>query len=353
MKGNLAKYKALARRLTRRSKANAAKVGRMMLETADKLTALAALYESTLVGDFSFNGSKIIGEEAQRELRGLYSRIYAEIQNEVRTEWETANGVADEFVTATLGADVLAVANAQRFFSRGREAMDAFLKRKTNGMNLSDKVWKYTEQLKGELELALNVSIGEGLSAQRLSQRVRGYLIRPDKLFRRVRDKKSHLLKLSKAAKAFHPGRGVYRSAYKNAMRLARTETNMAYRTADCDRWQALDFVIGYEVKTAGGANVCKACEALAGKYPKAFKFTGWHPHCRCYMIPITAQGDDWEKMKRAIVMGGKYESPNVIKDAPQFTKWAEEHKVSAREALKKGTASVWLRENEVFLGGV
>ena len=30
-----------------------------------------------------------------------------------------------------------------------------------------------------------------------------------------------------KAAQAFHPGHGVYRSSYKNALRLAATETNM------------------------------------------------------------------------------------------------------------------------------
>lgn len=349
-KGNLTKYKELARRLNKRSKANANKVGRMMMETAEKLTALVALYESAISGDLSFSKSQILRYEAQREMQGLYSKIYNEIQNDIQVEWDTANRVADDFVTSTLGADVLATANVQRYFSRGKEAMDAFLKRNVNGLSLSDKVWKYTNQFESEIELALNVSIGEGLSAQKLSKKVRGYLQNPGKLFRRVRDKKSHLLKLSKAAKAYHPGRGVYRSAYKNAMRLARTETNRAYRSADCDRWQTFDFVLGYEIKTAGGDNVCPNCEALAGKYPKTFKFTGWHPHCRCFMIPITAQGDDWKKMKRAMVMGEKYESPNVIKDAPQFTKWAEDNREIISKALEKGKGSEWLKANEKFL---
>ena len=30
-------------------------------------------------------------------------------------------------------------------------------------------------------------------------------------------------------------------------MRLTRTETNIAYRTADQDRWQRMDFVVGSE----------------------------------------------------------------------------------------------------------
>lgn len=76
-----------------------------------------------------------------------------------------------------------------------------------------------------------------GKSANYLISDVRKYLKNPDALFRRVRDKHGNL-RLSKAAKAYHPVRGVYRSAYKNALRLTATETNMAYRTADHLRWQ-------------------------------------------------------------------------------------------------------------------
>ncbi|EJW89679.1 hypothetical protein EVA_22214, partial [gut metagenome] len=49
-------------------------------------------------------------------------------------------------------------------------------------------------------------------------------------------------------AAQFHPGRGVYRSSYMNARRLAATETNIAYRTADHLRWQDFDFVVGIRI---------------------------------------------------------------------------------------------------------
>jgi hypothetical protein len=55
-------------------------------------------------------------------------------------------------------------------------------------------------------------------------------------------------LDLSKNAKAFHPGKGAYRSSYKNAMRLTRTETNASYRLADQDQWQRMDFVVSMRV---------------------------------------------------------------------------------------------------------
>ena len=87
----------------------------------------------------------------------------------------------------------------------------------------------------------------------------------------RVRDEPGQL-QLSKRAKEFHPGAGVYRSSYKNARRLAVTETNMAYHKADNERWRQLDFVLGYEVQVSGtNPNVCPLCMELAGKYPKEF----------------------------------------------------------------------------------
>ena len=83
-----------------------------------------------------------------------------------------------------------------------------------------------------------------------LSRDVRQYLKYHNKLFRRVRDKDG-VLRLSKAAAAFHPGRGVYRSSYKNALRLTATENNIAYRTCDHLSWNALPFVLGQEIKTS------------------------------------------------------------------------------------------------------
>ena len=141
------------------------------------------------------------------------------------------------------------------------------------------------------MELALDIGIGEGRSAAELSRDVRRYLNHPERLFRRVRDKHGNLV-LSQAAKAFNPGQGVYRSSFKNARRLTATETNMAYRKADNERWQQLFFVVGFEVKLSNnhsinGVPFTDICDELAGKYPKTFVFTGWHPLCRCYTVPI------------------------------------------------------------------
>ena len=216
---------------------------------------------------FRFSDHKRLSAKATNILRGLYSAVYQEIRRGVTAEWEYANLSADAMITSLFGKDLQEDNHFARWFARNQEAMDSFFSRKSahGGLNLSQKVWKYTGQLKEEMEIALSVSLGRGDSAATVSRKVRQYLRDPDRLFRRVRDAEGNL-KLSKRAAAFHPGRGEYRSSYKNAMRLTRTETNMAYRAADCDRWSRIPFVVGMEVKRSNHPFGCEVCEALKGK---------------------------------------------------------------------------------------
>ena len=143
-----------------------------------------------------------------------------------------------------------------RYYSTNEAARDAFIARKQNGLGLSDRVWRYTDEFKEEMEMGLDLGIRGGLSADQISRDLRQYLQHPDKLFRRVRDEHG-ILHPSKRAAAFNPGRGVYRTSYLNARRLAVTETNTAYRTADHERWQNLDFVVGIEIHLSGN-HTCK-----------------------------------------------------------------------------------------------
>lgn len=71
----------------------------------------------------------------------------------------------------------------------------------------------------------------------------------------------------------------------------------------------------------------------MKGKYPKAFKFVGWHPQCLCYAIPIMEDfnSEDRRNRLRAALYGTeykKYVSPNTITDVPdEFKAWVEENK--------------------------
>ena len=299
----------------------------------ERLLALASQHpDLTADKKFSFADNMRVGDETSRVIRSLYSQVYAEIKKDCEAEWEYANLSCDKMIQSIFGWKLKDKSLYARWFERNSEAVDKFFARTQDvgGLNLSQRVWKYTGQLRTEMEAAITVSLGEGASAAQMSREVRKYLKYPDKLFRRVKgsDGKLHL---SENAKAFHTGRGVYRSSYKNAMRLTRTETNAAYRTADEDRWERMDFVIGFEVKKSAQHEVRMPkgdiCDLLAGKYPKGFKFTDWHPHCLCYVVPILAKENDFIAMQKAILNGNDPRTVDMqaqeIKDVPDnFKKW-------------------------------
>ncbi len=289
----------------------------------------------------------------------LNGNVLTAIVNGVRSEWTLSNNKNDELCNMVFGsrASSLPEALARRYYSTNEGARDAFIARKVDGLGLSDNVWRYTNQFQSEIEMALDTGIRSGLSADEISRDVRDYLKYPDKLFRRVRDEHGQL-HLSKRAQEFHPGRGVYRSSYMNARRLAATETNIAYRTADHVRWQQLDFVVGIEIHLSNNHN-CKGvptgtyydiCDELQGKYPKDFQFTGWHPHCRCYATSILKTEEEMEADNSRIMAGEEVseDSENEITAPPErFTKWMDENSLRIDEARKNGTLPYFIRDNE------
>lgn len=168
---------------------------------------------------------------------------------------------------------------------KGEDTLQSLVMKEKKRM-LSGRVWNLTQQYRTEIEMALDVAIHEGTPANQLTSVLKKYLQNPDTLFRKYRDKNG-ILQLSQKAKEYRSGQGVYRSAYKNAERLARTEINIAYRTADIERWQSMDMIVGYEIKRSKHPHGCEICDMMKGIYPKSFVWVGNHPNCRCYMTPV------------------------------------------------------------------
>ena len=298
-----------------------------------------AVYISGTVGQikpdtlFSFDDYPITRKRIENLMSGLKSRMQAVVLNGINTEWTLANNKNSELANRVFGKNVGKLSKAQyrRYYSTNEEAREAFAQRKTGGLNLSQKVWRYTEQFKEEIEIGLDIGIRSGRSADEMSRDLRQYLKQPDKLFRRVRDEHGQL-QLSKRAKAYHPGQGVYRSSYKNAQRLAATETNMAYRASDHLRWQQMDFVVGIEIHlsnnhTLNGKPFHDICDELQGRYPKDFVFKGWHPYCRCFATSILKTPEEIAKDTQKILNGEAVddESMNRVDDVPQaFKEWVQ-----------------------------
>lgn len=247
-------------------------------------------------GEFMFDKFPGVKKRVDALFRELHDNLVVQVSEGNREEWLLSAAKNDALVDSLFGHVAKYGKVAREWKEPNLSALERFTERKERGMTLSGRVWNLTNQFKGELEMALELGLGEGKSADDLSRAVRGFLNEPHKLFRRVRNEKG-VLRLSKAAAAYHPGQGgqgVYRSSYKNALRLTATENNMAYRTADHERWQRMDFVIGIEIKLSNNHPVNDICNELIGVYPKTFKFVGWHPFCRCIAVPKLADEDDF-----------------------------------------------------------
>lgn len=289
---------------------------------------------------FSFDDYPITRRKVETLLSGLKTRIETVVLNGIEAEWTLANNKNNELANRVFGDNVGKLTEAQyrRYYSTNEAAREAFTQRKVNGLNLSDRVWRYTNQFKDEIELGLDVGIRSGRSADEMSRDLQQYLKNPDMLFRCVRDEHGQL-QLSKRAAAYHPGRGVYRSSYKNARRLAATETNIAYRTSDHLRWQFMDFVVGIEIHLSNNHPVPDICDDLKGSYPKDFKFTGWHPHCRCYATSILKTQEEIDRDTQKLLNGEPVdgESVNKVNDVPQaFKDWVKDnaHRIVKAQSL-------------------
>lgn len=267
-------------------------------------------------------------------------------------EWYEAVANKSALIDSFIKSTRLTQSQLETYNSRNLEALQAFQNRKIGGLNLSEKIWNYTNQFKGDLEMALDIGIGDGRSAAELSRDVRSYLNEPEKLFRRVRDKHG-VLQLSKNAKKYSPGPGQYRSSYKNAMRLARTEVNMAYRESDYQKNQQLDFVVGFKVVRSNHEFDCVVCNSLKGNYPKTFKFVGWHPQCRCHVEDILATEEEFIRNQKRMLSGEDIPlvSKNEVTELPKgFKQWVSDNEERITTAKKNGTLPYFLKDNSNHL---
>lgn len=257
---------------------------------------LARIYgELPPVDVFDLDAMPQLKQAINRELRRLAGEMQGGIVTGMRNEWTLANNKNDDIVKGLLGGRVLPAALDEKYMNRNIAGLKGFVGRTTDGMGLSDRIWQTVKGHSVVIEQHMGLGILDGTPAKSLATEMKKHLNEPDRLFRRVRDKEGKL-RLSKAAKAYKPGRGQYRSAYKNALRMTRTETNEAYRHADYLRRQEMDFIKEIEIVRSGVRYPCDICEEKAGRYPKDFQWTGWHPNCDCYTVSVLPSEEEFIK---------------------------------------------------------
>ena len=331
------------------------KYGELNKRLAKYVMLVESIYE-----DLNLEAAKIVGitdftidsdrtfmwsdyPQTRKRIRDLQERFVEDIGSVIYSgtseEWKNSNEVQDLLankVLQTYGATI-GKEKYEILYQPNNDALKAFQQRKDKGFTISDKLWNQSTLYKQELEEAISCAIQKGTSAITLSKQISKYLLDFPQL------QKDYKERFGKASRAMDCE---YRS-----IRLAASEVNMAYRQAENLRWQQMYFVVGYEIKlsnnhTCNGKPFQDICDILAGKYPKDFQWTGWHPLCRCYKIPILKTEEEfWEWDGRSEATTA---SVNEVKDVPDaFKKWINEN---IQRAKSWDSAPYFIRDNDKYI---
>lgn len=244
-----------------------------------------------------------------------------------------------------------------------------------NGLNLAQIVWNYCQQTKSEFEMAMSNTIADGIkkgsSAEEVGKSIRKYLNDPDMMYRRY-----HTIKVQKNGKKKDVvtwrrrriidgkvrfieeplekvGMGVYRSARKNALRVARTEINSAYHKARNERWQNEPFVIGQYIHVSPQHNIDDICNDLEGRYPKDYVWISWHAQCICTSDPITIQGEEKKAFYKRLMAGedmSNYVSPFAVLTMPEkYNQYIKDNSEAIVKAGMRGKLAWHLQDNTKY----
>ena len=105
--------------------------------------------------------------------------------------------------------------------------------------------------------------------------------------------------------------------------------------------------------KTNAVKHLVDICDDLQGRYPKDFKFTGWHPHCRCHVITILKSKDEIKQDIKRLTNGETVDntSVNEVTELPKnFTEWVQNNE----ERLKgRATLPYFIKDNQRQVNGI
>lgn len=273
--------------------------------------------------------------ELGRDLLLLQRQYVREMQSLIYSgtsaEWINSNMFQNLIASKVLGFYGAQVSGHKfkHYLQTNSELLKAFQVRKDRGLNLSAKLWNQSQVYKDALEAIISTAVEKGMSAITLSKKISQYLKDWPSLQADYQEKYGKVTRRHNCE---------YRS-----IRLARNEINIAYRIAEQERWKQFDFILGYKIKLSDSHPKYDICDELVGDYPVEFKFTGWHPNCLCYTVPIVMSEDEYWSDDRN-------NSPNLVTAPPDnFGKWIDKAENLERidKANKRGTLPYWLRDNE------
>lgn len=298
--------------------------------------ALGAGYEGD--GEFHFDDDAVSRRLIREVQQGFVDDMQSIIYSGITKEWRESNRIQDLIADKVLSFYDVTNKNGdkyRRYYQTDSGAYRAFNARRDRGLNLSKNLWSQADDYKTALEETISLGIQKGTSAITLSKKISQYLNDFDKI------REDYTERFGKASRV--------KNCEYRSIRLARSEINMAYRTAEQERWKRMDFILGYEIKLSKAHKHEDICDCLAGKYPKDFKWTGWHPNDMCYAVPIIMSDEEFWGFDED---GNDVEAtPNYVDDVPKgFKDWVKDNDVYIKGAAKRGTLPYFVRDNMHFV---
>lgn len=300
-------YKDLSKRLNAYTK----KILLIYAELANEASKIALSTNFDGEGEFSFASFPRTSKKVESLLDYYSNNMQALVYSGISSEWKNSNTLQDLLAKRVIFSFTRKVGEAKKkaYYEHNNAAKKAFVERKVKGLNLSQRIWNQRDDVKEALEKCLSTGIEKGMSAVKLSKKVSKYLNDYPSL---AKDYKK------KFGKAITIQNCEYRS-----VRLARNEINMAYRSAEQERWARMDYIKGKEIKTTNNLSHKKdMCDLLTGIYPKDFYWTGWHVNCMCYAIPVIMSEKEYWSLEKP-----KVEIPK------KFNDWINENKDKFKES--------------------
>ncbi len=166
-------------------------------------------------------------------------------------------------------------ASSAKWSAIGQKIIRDVAKKNLQGLTVSERIWDLTSRTESDLKRIIANGIAQGRSPYEISKQIEKYV--------------SPRLGAADAL-GIQTGPGIYRSPYRNAMRLARTETNRAYTQASSQFYQNKPWVSEVDITLSPVHDVEDDCDDLADGGPYSPEEAGdlipAHPHCMCSITP-------------------------------------------------------------------
>lgn len=200
---------------------------------------------------------------------------------------DNAESFAEELMDVALIEDRLTIGMDKKFARRNKGGVDLgsdkwsnivdriyadIVKSNSAGLTLSERIWDSTNRAEQDLKRIIASDIAAGKSSRDIADRINKYVY------------------TSGIDDNFQTGAGIYASPLKNALRVARTETNRAYTQATAAWADNKPWVQGIMPTLSPAHKEADECDDLVdgapdkGYPPDEFaNLVPVHPHCMCF----------------------------------------------------------------------